>query len=94
MQKAYQDLDIQFLPDQVVEQINQNQLKEGIQQGTSQLSEIPVLPEQIVLPTKEYFSTQVLAITNLEPVSELHKYLSSFTGTIHDSFLQYFEKLG
>jgi len=84
MQKAYQNLDIQFLPDSVVEESNRNQLKEGITQ----------LTEQTLLQTNEHFSTQVLADTNLEQVGELQKYVSFFTGTIHDSFLHYLEKLG
>jgi hypothetical protein len=81
MQKAYKNLDIQFLPDRVVEEINRNQLKEGITQLTEQT-------------TNQHFPTQVLADTNLEQVGEFQKYLSFFTENIHDSFLQYFEKLG
>jgi hypothetical protein len=84
MQKAYKNLDIQFLPDRVVEEINRNQLKEGITQ----------LTEQTLLQTNQHFPTQVLADTNLEQVGEFQKYLSFFTENIHDSFLQYFEKLG
>ena len=84
MQKAYQNLDIQFLPDGVVEEINRNQLKEGITQIT----------EQTLLQTNEHFSTQVLANTKLEQVGELQKSVSFFTEHIRDSFLQYLEKLG
>jgi hypothetical protein len=84
MQKAYQNLDIQFLPDGVVEESNRTQWKEGITQ----------LTEQTFLPTKEHFSTQILADTNFEQVGELQKSISFFTETIHDSFLQSFEKLG
>jgi hypothetical protein len=84
MQKAYKNLDIQFLPDSVVEEINQKQLSEGLTQ----------LTEQTLLQTTEHFSTHVLADTNLEQIGELQKYVSFFTGNIHDSFLQSLEKLG
>ena len=84
MQKAYQNLDIQFLPDSVVDEINRNQLKEGITQ----------LTEQTLLQTNEYFSTQVLADTNFEQLGELQMYVSFFTENIQDSFLQHFDKLG
>jgi hypothetical protein len=84
MQKAYQDLDIQFLPDRVVEELNRSQVKEGLSQ----------LTEQPLLPTQEHVSTQVLAMTPFESVSELPNYLSSFTDGIYHSVLQYLEKLG
>ncbi len=84
MQKAYQNLEIQFLPDGVVEESHRTQWKEGITQ----------LTEQTFLPTKEHFSTQILVTTNFEQVGELPKYVSFFTENIPDSFLQSFEKLG
>lgn len=84
MQKAYQDLDIQFLPDRIVEELNRSQVKDGLSQ----------LTKQTLLPTQEHLSTQILAMIPLESVSELPNSLSSFTDGISHSVLQYFEKLG
>jgi len=81
MQKAYKNLDIQFLPDGVVEEINQKQLSEGLTQ----------LSEHTIIQSNDHISTQVLANNNLAQASELSNYFIHLNQDIHNYFLNYLD---
>jgi hypothetical protein len=80
MQKAYKNLDIQFLPDNIVKEIYQKQVR--------------ALTEQSILQSNDQLSTQVLANTNLEQAGEFNNYLIHLNEGIHNFFLDYLDKLG
>jgi hypothetical protein len=83
MQKAYKNLDIQFLPDSVVEKINQTQLKEGLSQ----------LGDQTIIQTNDHISTHVLANNTLDQIGEFSNYLIYLNEGMHDSVVNYWDKV-
>jgi len=85
MQKAYKNLDIQFLPDSVVEKINQTQLKEGL----TQLSDQTIIQNQ----NNDHISTYILANNTLDQIGEFSNYLIYFNEGMHDSVVNYWDKV-
>ena len=79
MQKAYKNLDIQFLPDSIVDKFNQTQLKESLTQ----------LSDQNLIPTVHSFSTQILANHKLDQINGVENYFVSFNETIHNFFFHH-----
>ena len=83
MQKAYKNLDIQFLPDSVVEKINQTQLKEGLTQ----------LADPTLIQTNDHLSIHVLANNTLDQIGEFSNYLIYLNEGMHDSVVNYWDKV-
>jgi hypothetical protein len=81
MQKAYKNLDIQFLPDSVVEKINQTQLKEGL----TQLSDQTIIQNQ----NNDHISTYILANNTLDQIGEFSNYLMYLNEGMYDSLINY-----
>jgi hypothetical protein len=70
MQKAYKDLDIQFLPDNIVHEFNQQKLK----------AELPQLYDSLIVKNthhiSDYLSTEILSKNHLTPVNEFLPHLN------------------
>ena len=81
MQESYKDLDIQFLPDQIVEQLN----------ATKQLSNaVPVTPSDITT----HVSTQLLSTeTLIHNSNELTNGLIYIPELVHNNILTYLDRL-
>jgi hypothetical protein len=83
MQKAYKNLEIQFLPDSLVEKINQTQLKEGLTQ----------LGDQTIIQTNDHISTHVLANNTFDQIGQFSNSLIYFDQGMHDSLVNYWDKV-
>jgi len=84
MEKAYKNLDIQFLPDTIVEQVNRTPLKDGLTQ----------LSDQTMIQNTDHFSTQVLANNPLSQIDAFSSYLLSLNDGIHHSLINHSDKFG
>ena len=75
MQKAYQDLDIQFLPDSLLQELNQQKLQADLSQIDHSLIKTNTYLNEII-------STEILSKNNLIQGNELISYIHS----IHEHF--------
>jgi hypothetical protein len=86
MQKAYKDLDIQFLPDKIVQQLNQQKLQADLAQSyDSFIGQTNSISDQI--------STEILAKNNLIQGHEFFPYLNSIHENVHNFCMTHLDKL-
>ena len=86
MQKAYKDLDIQFLPDSVISELNKKQLSTAISN----------IDQSLLTFSKnltDYVSTQTLSTENLIQVKSSFVNLDIINSTFSEFFTHHFEKL-
>jgi hypothetical protein len=86
MQKAYKDLDIQFLPDSVISELNKKQLSTAISN----------IDQSLLTFSKnltDYVSTQTLSTENLIQVKSSFVNLDIINSTFSEFLTHHFEKL-
>jgi uncharacterized protein YggT (Ycf19 family) len=82
MQKAIQDLDIQFLPNHIIEGLTQQKLKvEWIQISDHLINQ------------SDYVSTELLSNHNVFQTNEFINYINSINADFHDFFMTPIDKL-
>jgi uncharacterized protein YggT (Ycf19 family) len=82
MQKAYRDLDIQFLPNHIIEGLTQQKLKvEWIQISDHLINQ------------SDYVSTELLSNHNVFQTNEFINYINSINADFHDFFMTPIDKL-
>ena len=84
MQKAYQNLDIQFLPKNIVEELNQTQFQGSL----SQISEHPILHQ-----SENQISTSLLSNLDLNQTHQLSNHFVNGNENLHTFFVTYFDSL-
>jgi hypothetical protein len=77
MQKAYKDLDIQFLPENIIQQLNQQKLTAG-------LTSISLMSDS---PTNNYVSSEILSKDNFIPTESILANLSFINEQFHNLFI-------
>jgi uncharacterized protein YggT (Ycf19 family) len=83
MQKAYKDLDIQFLPDNIVQELNQQKL-------TADLTSFNAIPDTNIT---NYISTAILSKDNLIQTDTVLANLDFINQQFHNLFMTHIEKL-
>jgi uncharacterized protein YggT (Ycf19 family) len=87
MQKAYKDLDIQFLPDNIVNEFNQQKLK----------VELPQLYDSLIVKNthhiSDYLSTEILSKNNLTQVNEFLPNINFVNEHFNNFLITHLDKL-
>src|SRR5210317_25207 len=86
MQKAYKDLDIQFLPDKVIQQLNQQKLQADLPQAYDSL----INQSNFI---GDHISTEILSKNDFIQGQELLPYLNSMNENFHDFWMTHLDKL-
>jgi uncharacterized protein YggT (Ycf19 family) len=86
MQKAYQDLDIQFLPDSLLQRLNQQKLK-------ADLSQIYDSFLDKTSNFQNHLSTELLSTHNLIQGQEVSSSIHSITENFHTFLITHFDQL-
>jgi hypothetical protein len=86
MQKAYKDLDIQFLPDSLIQELNQQKLK----------VDVPQLYDSLIAKNNsitDYISTEILSKDNLIEGHQLFPSINSMNEHFHNFWITHLDKL-
>lgn len=87
MRKAYKDLDIEFLPDHILNEFNQQKLK----------AELPQLYDSLIVKTtnhmSDYLSTEILSKNNLTQVNEFLPNINFVNEHFNNFLITHFDKL-
>jgi hypothetical protein len=86
MQKAYKDLDVQFLPNTVIQELNKQKLK----------TELPEIHDNLLAQTtnlNDYISTEILSKDNLFQSNEFINNISFINEDFHNFFITYITNL-
>ena len=86
MQKAYKDLDIQFLPDKIVQQLNQQKLQ----------ADLPQAYDSLIDKTNSignHISTEILSKNDFIQGHEFLPYLNSINEDFHNFWMTHLDKL-
>jgi len=87
MQKAYKDLDIQFLPDNIVNEVNQQKLQ----------AELPQLYDSLIVKNthhiSDYLSTEILSKNNLTQGNEFFPHINFLHEHLNNFFMTHVDKL-
>jgi uncharacterized protein YggT (Ycf19 family) len=86
MQKAYKDLDIQFLPDNIVTELNQQTLSTKL----SSISGSFITPNSSI---NDSISTEILSTNNLVPTDAVLGNLNILNEQVQNFMMTHFEKL-
>jgi hypothetical protein len=86
MQKAYKDLDIQFLPNNIVTELNQQTLSTKL----SSISASFIIPNSSI---NHSISTEILSTNNLVQTDRFLDNLNVLNEHVQNFMMTYFEKL-